>query len=169
MKKVLCLIFCLLFLGGCGKDKITDVEKEPLIISGFSAVASTSLNGTEISADVKYNACGELLMTVISPETFKGTVISCKDGECQITYDALTFNLPDGKLSPNMLCKALEECLNNVLGKTPVENDDGFFVYTYEFENGIYHLYTDSQKRFVKLVTDGKETVTFSNFTYISE
>ncbi len=169
MKKVLCIIICLLLLGGCGKDKITDVEKEPLVISGFSAAVCTKLNDVEISADVKYAIHGELELTVTSPETLKGTVITCKDGECEIAYDGISFTLPDGELPNSMICTALEDCLNNVLGKTPTENEDGFFVYTYELDGCVCQLFTDSQKRFVKLDANGERLLTFSRFDYITD
>lgn len=169
MKKVLCLIFCLLFLSGCGKDKITDVEKEPLIISGFSAVVYTTVNDVEISANVKYTAHDKLEVTVVAPKTLKGTVINCKDGEYEIAYGNLAFNLPGGKLPYNMICRALEECLNNVRGKTPAATDGEFLVYTYELEGHICQLYTDSQKNFIKLSADGKDVLTFSQFCYITD
>ena len=44
MKKILCIFMCLIILGGCNVEKIKDVKKEPLEISGFNTIIKSNFN-----------------------------------------------------------------------------------------------------------------------------
>lgn len=167
MKKFLCIILCLFMLNGCVKEDIKDVKKEPLSVSGFSAMVNTTINEVNISAKVEYTMNDKITFTLTSPETLKGTVILCSDDEYKLSYEGLSFVIPNSKLPFNMLCKTVETCINNVQGTTPIEGENGNLVYTYQIDEHICQLYTDMEKRFLKLYIDEKETLVFSDFRYV--
>jgi hypothetical protein len=79
----------------------------------------------------------------------------------------MSFALPNDKLPFNMVCKTVETCINNVQGTTPIEKTENMLVYAYQIDTHICKLYTDQQKRFIKLVVNEEELLTFSDFQYL--
>lgn len=167
MKKFLCIFMCLIMLNGCVKENKKDVKKEPLSVSGFSAVVNTKVNDVEISANIEYSMNDILIFTLTSPETLQGTIIECNNGEYKLSYEGLSFSLPNKKLPFNMVCKTVETCINNVQGTTPTEEIDNMLVFTYQIDTHICKLYTDKEKRFIKLIINEEEILTFTNFEYL--
>ena len=170
MKKVLCIIMTLMLFGGCGTLKTKDVKKEPLIISGFNAVVTTKINDITISGNAEYYADSSLNFEFIQPETVKGATIVCSDGEYKIQFQDISVSFPSEKLSFNMICRAIETCVNNVQGKTPEKDtESGMLVYSYTAENHLCKLYADPEtKNFIKLTIDGVDALRFDNFQYIT-
>lgn len=170
MKKVLCIIMVLIFFSGCGTLNVKDVEKEPLIFSGFNAVVTTSINNITISGNVEYYADGSLAFKFIQPETVNGATINCCDGEYKIQFQDISVSFPSEKMSFYMICRVLETCVNNVQGKTPeIDKESEMLVYSYTAEKHLCKLYADFEtKCFIKLTVDGTDTLYFENFEYIT-
>jgi len=163
MKKFLCSFLCILLLCGCGNGKSKDVETEPLSISGFCCVIRTTLNGIEIIANAEYLASGTINMTFTAPETVNGMQINCTDGEYAVHYKNLELTVSGEKMPFTMLCRSLEECINNAQGKTPEkEENTQSLIYTYTAEGHVCKLYLNPEtKYFEKVAIDGVDTLFF--------
>lgn len=168
MRKFLCVLFSILLLGGC-TSKTKDVENEPLSISGFSCVIRTTLNDIEITANAEYLASGTINMTFTAPETVKGMQINCTGGEYTVYYKNLELTVSGEKMPFNMVCRGLEECINNAQGTTPQKDENGeSLVYTYTAEGHVCKLFVNPEtKYFEKVTIDGIDTLFFENFTYV--
>lgn len=171
MKKVLCILFCILLLGGCGMLKTKDLEKEPLNISGFNTVVKTRINDIEICGNARYVVSDALYFEFVSPETINGTKIVCRNGEYEVDFNDLSITLVGDKLPFNMICNALETCINNVQGATPqIDTITNQLVYTYNTENHLCQLYAEKEtKHFIKLTIDGADVLFFENFQYMGQ
>lgn len=171
MKKVLCILFCILLLGGCGTLKTKDLEKEPLNISGFNTVVKTKINNIEICGNASYVVSDALYFDFVSPKTINGTKIVCRNGEFEVDFNDLSITLAGNKLPFNMICNALETCINNVQGTTPqIDNITNQLVYTYNAENHLCKLYAEKEtKQFIKLTIDGADVLFFENFQYVGQ
>ncbi len=171
MKKVLCILFCILLLGGCGTLKTKDLEKEPLNISGFNTVVKTKINNIEICGNAHYVVSDALYFDFVAPETINGTEIVCRNGEYQVSFNDLSISLVGNKLPFNMICNALETCINNVQGTTPqIDNITNQLVYTYNTEKHLCKLYVEKEtKHFIKLTIDGADVLLFENFQYVGQ
>lgn len=168
MKKFLCVLFSILLLGGC-TSKAKDVETEPLSISGFSCILRTTFNDIEITADAEYMASDTINMTFTSPEAVKGMQINCTDGEYTVNYKNLELTVNGDKMPFNMVCRGLEECINNAQGKTPTKDENSeSIIYSYTAEGHTCKLYVNSEtKAFEKIAIDGIDTLYFENFQYV--
>ncbi|MBR2454744.1 MAG: hypothetical protein IKB36_01680 [Clostridia bacterium] len=171
MKRVLCILFCILLLGGCRTLKTKDLEKEPLNISGFNTVVKTKINNIEICGNASYVVSDALYFDFVSPETINGTKIVCRNGEYEVDFNDLSITLAGDKLPFNMICNALETCINNVQGTTPkIDNITNQLVYTYNTENHLCQLYAEKEtKHFIKLTIDGADVLFFENFQYVGQ
>lgn len=171
MKKILCIVFVLMLFSGCGMLNNRDVEKEPLIISGFNAVVSTEINDVIIKGKAEYYEGTDLIFQFISPKTLEGAKIICRDGEYKLEFVDISVSFPSEEMSYNMICKALKVCINNVQGKTPeIDAQSGMLIYNYSVKEHIYKLYAQPEtKKFVKLAADGIDLLYFEDFEYIIE
>ena len=168
MKKILCIFICLIMLGGCSLEKIKEVKKEPLEISGFNTIIKSNFNNVQISANVEYMPYKSLNFTFNSPKTLKDMQILCSNGEYTVNMNKLSFTFASEKMPFNMICKTLETCINSVQGTTP-ENDaqTDLLVFSYNADGHICKLYTEKETRnFVKLSVDGNDLLFFENFEY---
>lgn len=169
MKKFLCILFSILLFGGCTNLKSKDVETEPLSISGFSCILRTTFNDIEITANAEYMASGTINMTFTSPEVVKSMQINCTGGEYTVHYKNLELKVNGDKMPFNMVCRGLEECINNAQGKTPEKDENSeSIIYSYTAEGHICQLYVNPEtKAFEKIAIDGIDTLYFENFTYV--
>lgn len=168
MKKFLCVLFSILLLGGC-TSKSKDVETEPLSISGFSCILRTTFNDIEITANAEYMASGTINMTFTAPETVKDMQINCTNGEYTVNYKNLELTVNGDKMPFNMVCRGLEECINNAQGKTPEKDENSeSIIYSYTAEGHTCKLYVNAEtKAFEKIAIDGIDTLYFENFQYV--
>lgn len=168
MKKILCIFICLILLGGCSFEKIKDVKKEPLEISGFNTVIKSNLNNVQISAKAEYVPYKSLNFTFASPETVKDMQILCSNGEYTVNMNKLSFTFTGEKLPFNMICRTLETCINSVQGVSPeIDAETELLVFSYNADGHICKLYTEKETRnFVKLSVDGNDLLFFENFEY---
>ena len=168
MKKILCVFICLILLGGCSIEKIKDVKKEPLEISGFNTVIKSTVNNVQISANAEYVPYKSLNFTFNSPDAVKDLQILCSNGEYTVNMNKLSFTFAGEKLSFNMICRNLETCINSVQGITPeVDAETGLLVFMYNADGHICKLYVEKETReFVKLNVDGNDLLFFENFEY---
>lgn len=169
MKKFLCSFICILLLCSCTNKNSKDVENEPLSISGFSCAIRTTLNDIEITADAEYLASGTINMTFTAPATVNGMQINCTGGEYTVHYKNLELTVSGEKMPFNMVCRGLEECINNAQGKTPEKEENSeSLIYTYTAEGHVCKLYINPDtKYFEKIAIDGIDTLYFENFEYI--
>lgn len=158
-------------LGGCGTLKTKDLEKEPLNISGFNTVVKTQINNIEICGNARYVVSDALYFDFFAPKTINGTKITCRNGEYQIDFNGLSVSLAGNKLPFNMICNALETCVNNVQGTTPqIDSATNQLIYTYNAENHLCKLYVEKEtKNFIKLTIDGADVLFFENFQYVGQ
>lgn len=164
MKKILCIIVCILLLAGCGKNISKEVEYEIPDFNGFGADVYTVVNDVKICAHAEYVEFDNLTLTITSPESVKGMEIICKDGECKINLNELSFLISDEQLPFNALCVSLKNCVENI--KTAVA-ENGYYTYTVNGYN--CHLYVDDEtKHFQKLSVNGTDALFFENFQYYS-
>ena len=169
MKKILCVLLCILLFGGCGFKKSKDVEKEPLSISGFRCTLRTTLNDIEITADAEYLVSGTIQMEITSPQTVSGMKINCNNGEYAVLYKNLELIVDGEKLPFRMICKSLEECINNAQGKIAQKDEKSeSYFYSYNAQGHTCKLYVNPEtKAFQKIVVDGIDTLYFENFIYV--
>ncbi len=168
MKKFLCVLFSILLLGGC-TSKTKDVEKEPLSISGFSCILRTTFNNMEITANAEYMLPNTIQVNFTAPETVNGMQINCTNGEYTMYYKDLELTVNGDKMPFNMVCRGLEECINNAQGETPEKDENSeSIIYSYTAEGHTCKLYVNPEtKAFEKIAIDGIDTLFFENFTYI--
>ena len=168
MKKILCIFICLILLGGCSFEKIKEVKKEPLEISGFNTIIKSTLNNVQISANAEYVPYQYLNFTFTSPETIKDMQILCSNGEYTVNMNKLSFTFTSEKLPFNMICRTLETCINSVQGISPeTDTELDLLVFSYNADGHICKLYTEKETRnFVKLSVDGNDLLFFENFEY---
>lgn len=169
MKKFLCAFLCILLLCSCTDGKSKDVEKEPLSVSGFCCVVRTTLNGIDITANAEYSASGAINIEFTAPKTVNGMQVNCSDGEYTVYYKNLELTVNGDKMPFKMLCRCLEECINNVQGKTPQNDENGeSIIYSYTAEGHTCKLYVNPEtKAFEKVAIDGVDTLYFENFQYV--
>lgn len=168
MKKFLCSFLGLLLLCSCVNENSKDVETEPLEISGFRCVIRTTLNDIEITADAEYMASGTIQVAFTAPETVKGMQINCMGGEYTVNYKNLELTVSGEKMPFNMLCRSLEECINNAQGTTPEKDENTeSLIYTYTAEGHVCRLFVNPEtKYFEKVTVDGIDTLFFEKFEY---
>ncbi len=168
MKKILCVFMCLIILGGCNVEKIKDVKKEPLEISGFNTIIKSTVNNVQISANAEYVPYQSLNFTFNSPESVKDMQILCSNGEYTVNMNKLSFTFAGEKLPFNMICRTLETCINTVQGVLPeTDAETELLVFSYNADGHICKLYTEKDtKKFVKLKVDGNDLLFFENFEY---
>ena len=168
MKKILCIFICIIMLGGCSVEKIKEVKKEPLEISGFNTIIKSTLNNVQISANAEYVPYQYLNFTFTSPETIKDMQILCSNGEYTVNMNKLSFTFTSEKLPFNMICRTLETCINSVQGISPeTDTELDLLVFSYNADGHICKLYTEKETRkFVKLSVDGNDLLFFENFEY---
>lgn len=168
MKKILCVFMCLIILGGCNVEKIKDVKKEPLEISGFNTIIKSNFNNVQISANAEYVPYQSLNFTFKSPESVKDMQILCSNGEYTVNMNKLSFTFTGEKLPFNMICRTLETCINSVQGVSPeTDAETDLLVFSYNADGHICKLYTEKEIRnFVKLSVDGNDLLFFENFEY---
>lgn len=168
MKKILCVFMCLIILGGCNVEKIKDVKKEPLEISGFNTIIKSTVNNVQISANAEYVPYQSLNFTFKSPESVKDMQILCSNGEYTVNMNKLSFTFTGEKLPFNMICRTLETCINTVQGVLPeTDAETDLLVFSYNADGHICKLYTEKEIRnFVKLSVDGNDLLFFENFEY---
>ena len=168
MKKILCIFICLIMLGGCSLEKIKEVKKEPLEISGFNTIIKSNFNNVQISANVEYVPFQNLNFTFNSPKTLKDMQILCSDGEYTVNMNKLSFTFASEKMPFNMICKTLETCINSVQGATPEKDTQtDWLVFSYNADGHICKLYTEKEiRKFVKLSIDGVDVLLFEKFEY---
>lgn len=168
MRKILCVFISLLILGGCNVEKIKDVQKEPLEISGFNTIVKSTVNDVQISANAEYILFKSLNFTFNTPETVKDMQILCQNGEYTVNMNKLSFTFSGDKLPFNMICRTLETCINSVQGTTPeIDEETDNLIYSYNADGHICKLYTENEtKKFVKLQVDGEDLLFFENFEY---
>lgn len=169
MKKFLCSLLCLLFLCSCTDLKSKDVENEPLSISGFTCTIRTTFNDLSITANTQYTLPNTITLEMTAPETVKDMQINCTDGVYTVQYKGLELTVDGDKMPFNMVCRGIEECINNAQGKTPIKDEKSeSLVYSYTTEGHTCQLFVNPEtKAFEKITVDGIDTLFFENFTYI--
>ncbi len=169
MKKILCSFLCVLLLCSCTNLKSKDVENEPLSISGFTCVMRTTFNDMEITANAEYMLPNTIKVEFTAPETVKGMQIDCINGEYTVHYKGLELTVNGDKMPFNMVCRGLEECINNAQGKTPAKDENSeSIVYSYTAEGHTCKLFVNPEtKAFEKILIDGIDTLHFENFQYV--
>lgn len=168
MKKILCVFLCLIMLGGCSVEKIKEVKKEPLEVSGFNTVIKSNVNNVQISANAEYVPYQNLNFIFTAPETVKDMQILCSNGEYTVNINKISFAFTGEKLPFNMICRTLETCINSVQGVSPeTDAETDLLVFSYNADGHICKLYAEKETRnFVKLSVDGTDLLFFENFEY---
>ena len=72
-------------------EKIKEVKKEPLEISGFNTVIKSNVNNVQISANAEYVPYQNLNFTFTAPETVKDMQILCSNGEYTVNMNKISF------------------------------------------------------------------------------
>ncbi len=164
MKKILCFSVCLFLLLCTGCQNFKDVKKEPLNVSGFTAVMTTNLNGVTLTSNVNYDLASGFSFSFTSPKTLENTLVSGKEGVFTLTGEKLKLELSSGELPKIMICRAIYDCVNAVSGAVPIEEND-FFKYSYSIDGTPCVLYTDKENNFQKLQVQDVEFI-FDSFSY---
>jgi hypothetical protein len=160
MKKLLCILICILLFAGCEKTK--EAENEISDFYGFRADVKTVVNDISISAKSEFTENEKLVLTVVSPESIEGMKISIEDEECEIEFNSLSFFIPLKSMPPDSLCVCLNACVKSV--KTAEFLTDH---YSYSYNGYTYNLYVDEMNHFNKITVNENEILTFENFEYI--
>ena len=130
---------------------------------GFSTDVKTTFNNVNLCASVIYNEITGLSVVMNAPESVEGMKIVCKDGECKIDFQELSFIIPHKTLPFTSFFVALESCAENAKTSIP-END----CYSYNVDGNVCRLYVDEEtKHFQKLSINGNDVLFFDNFQYV--
>ena len=115
-------------------------------------------------------ASGTIHFTLTAPKTVNGMEIDCTNGEYTVNYKDLSLTVSGDKMPFNMLCRGIEECINNTQGKAPEKTENGeSLVYSYTAEGHVCKLYVNPETGcFEKITVDGADTLLFENFEYIT-
>ena len=134
-------------------------------------MVKTQINNIEVCSNAHYVVSDALYFDFVAPKTINGTKIVCRNGEYEVDFNDLSITLAGDKLPFNMICNALETCINNVQGTTPqIDSVTNQLVYTYNAENHLCKLYAEKEtKHFIKLTIDGADVLLFENFQYVGQ
>ncbi len=160
MRKILCVLFVILLLAGCEKEKTKGNEIPDF--RGFRTDVYTEINDTKITGTATFMELDGLVLTLTSPESLKGMEIICKDGECKTNLDTLSFSVLCKNLPHNSLPTSLMVCAENA--KTAM-CENKYYNFT---ANGYTYQLCVNEKGFAKLSTDGNDILYFENFEYIT-
>ncbi len=160
MKKLLCVLLCILVLHGCEmkKDNKNDIPD----FIGFKTKINTTINDVKISAEAEYESFGKLILTFSLPESAKGMLITLVDGEYSVKYDDLLFSVSAEKMPYSMLGEMIVTCAENIKLAT-IENDNYIFL----LNNHIYKMILNESKGFKTLMVDNTYIIEFEDFEYI--
>ncbi len=130
---------------------------------GFSTDVKTTVNTVDLWASATYNEITGLSVIMNAPESVKGMKIVCKDGECKIDFQELSFVITHKKLPFTSFFVSLESCAENA--KTSILEND---CYSYNVNGNVCRLYVDEEtKHFQKLSINGNDVLFFENFQYV--
>lgn len=162
MKRVILVFVFVLFLAGCQTQKNKELENEIPDFYGFSTDVYTVANDVKICAKAEYTSFNELVLNFTEPETVKDMQIICKDGECEVKLQELSFFVSRDNLPFNALCVCLESCGENIKSAT---NENG--CYTFMSKGYKCELYVENEtKKFQKLAINGTDVLFFESFEY---
>lgn len=162
MKRLFCIFLCILLFAGCSNKKAGEVENEIPDFTGFQTDVYTTINDVKIGANAQYYCSEKLVLTFFMPESLTGITITCENDEYKIVKDNLEFTFTESEIPFSMLCKSLEECAGNIKVADKKEN-----CYSFNSQGHTCNLYVDpTDKTFVKLMVDGKDTLYFENFKW---
>ncbi len=160
MKKLLCILLCIVLLHGCEKKKENKNEIPDFI--GFKTKINTIINDVKISAEAEYESLGKLILTFSLPESVSGMQIILVDGEYNVKYDDLLFSVLAENMSYNMIGEMIITCAENIKTAT-IENN----CYIFLSDNHIYKMILDESKGFKTLTIDNTYVIEFEDFEYI--
>ncbi len=160
MKKLLCVILCIVFFHGCENKK--EVENKIPDFYGFKTNINTTMNDVKISAKAEYESFGKLVLTFYFPESVNGMQIVFENGEYSIIYDDLLFSVSKDNVPYNMVAEIIRTCGENIKSATVKDNE-----HTFSSVNHIYKLITDETKGFKKITVDNTYIIEFEDFEYI--
>lgn len=160
MKKLLCILLCIVLLHGCEKEK--DNKNEIPDFVGFKTKINTIINDVKISAEAEYESFGKLILTFSLPESVSGMQITLVDGEYSVKYDDLLFSVSADKMPYSMLGEMIVTCAENIKTST-VENNNYIFL----SDNHTYKMILNESKGFKTLTVDNIYIIEFENFEYI--
>lgn len=164
MKKLLCVMVAILIMSGCGRINSKENKKEIPDFRGFKTDVYTVINDTKISGSAVYSELDGLVLTLTSPDSVNGMEIICKDGECKVNLQELSFSVLCEHLPFNSMIVSLVACGENA--KTSIYENG---VYKFIANGYTYQLYVDEEtKYFEKIVADGKEILHLENFEYLT-
>lgn len=160
MKKLLCVLLCILVLHGCEmkKDNKNDIPD----FIGFKTKINTTINDVKISAEAEYESFGKLILTFSLPESAEGMLITLVDGEYSVEYNDLLFSVSAEKMPYSMLGEMIVTCAENIKLAT-IGNDNYIFL----LNNHIYKMILNESKGFKTLMVDNAYIIEFEDFEYI--
>lgn len=130
---------------------------------GFSTDVKTTFNNVDLWASATYNEITGLSVIMNAPESVKGMKIMCKDGECKIYFQELSFSITHKRLPFTSFFVSLESCAENIKSAIP-ENG----CYLYNVNGNLCRLCVDEEsKHFQKLSINGNDVLFFDNFQYV--
>ena len=118
MKKILCVIYAILMLSGCGIVNSKEDKNEIPDFMGFSTDVYTEINDTKIEGSAKYTELDGFVLTLTSPETLVGMEIICKDSECKVNLHELSFSVNYMNLPFDSIIVSLMACGENAKTST---------------------------------------------------
>ena len=124
MKRILSLVFSLIFLCGCAA-KTTNVKS---VLSGITFETRLSFYNEVFCCSGAISKEGELTLTVNEPETIKGMKLTVKKDHLSAEFKGLTYTPKTEKLPFANVAQALYFALSDALYRNPqVKAQDGAF------------------------------------------
>lgn len=163
MKKFLCILIVILLLAGCEKTISKDNKKTIPDFTGFKTGVYTEINDIKIMGSATYSELDGLILTLTSPESLKGMELICKDGECKVDFQELSFLISYEYLPFNAMCVSLMACAENAKTAT---YENGYYIF--RTADSTCQLYVDGETGcFQKLVSNDENILGFENFRYL--
>lgn len=143
MKKVLILLICILFMGGCSSEKN---KTPPMPELNFKGDISVTYNNYNLECSIYNNLAKGCTITVKEPGLLSGLKMIVKGGNCKLEMGRVSYEFDPAALKQTEFATSLSDALVSVLNTTKYSQlDDGSWKYTGQTEIGQFILIQDGE------------------------
>lgn len=165
MKRILSLVFSLVFLCGCAA-KATNVKP---VLSGITFEARLSFYNEVFCCSGAVSKEGELTLRVNEPQTIKGMKLTVKKDHLSAEFKGLTYSPKTEQLPAANVAQVLYSVLSDALYRNPQVKvqDNKFFIESAENDKYYKIILTESGFPISMEIPSAALTAEFSNVSII--